>query len=158
MPLLTLASHNLLDHGALGGNSDTPVAFANAEALNKAVLAAMASDTDRTVLFPAGHSFYMMPSFFENLYNITFQIEGEVKLSEDYESWPHDDGKSCLDFWHIVDSQYINFVGNGVVDGQGYWWWRREYTLQNIFHRPHILKIQRSEHAYFTGIKWMNSP
>lgn len=127
LPLVTLAGHSLLDYGAKAGVSDTEIAFLNSEALNKAVLAANSSDSDRVVLFPVGNVFYMMPSFFENLFDITFQVEGEVRLSEDHENWPND-GQSCNDFWHIVDSKNITLRGNGVINGQGYWWWMREYV------------------------------
>jgi polygalacturonase len=45
-----------------------------------------------------------------------------------------------------------------VVDGQGYWWWMREYLLLNKGKRPHLLQMVRVQNGYFTGVKWQNSP
>ena len=82
----------------------------------------------------------MMPVAAENLENIRFQIDGEVYASEDYQKW-NKTGKYYADFWSINDSNNISFTGSGVVDGQGYWWWMREYALLNNGRRPHLLSM-----------------
>jgi polygalacturonase len=45
-----------------------------------------------------------------------------------------------------------------VVDGQGYWWWMREYLILNKGRRPHLISFLRVQGGLFTGVKWQNSP
>lgn len=52
----------------------------------------------------------------------------------------------------------ISFIGSGMVDGQGYWWWMREYVILNKGRRPRLVVLTRVRYGYFEGIKWQNSP
>lgn len=98
-----------------------------------------------------------MPIGMSYLKNMTFTVDGQIFLSEDNENWPND-GKKVYDWWHITDSEDIHIRGSGVIEGQGYWWWMREYIVANPFDRPHMLRMERVRHCLIEGIKWRNSP
>jgi polygalacturonase len=123
----------------------------------------------------------MMPILLENLHNVTFQIDGEVVASSDHINWPNhtdwqlekhahyhnssskrplrgSDYGPCISFWEIHDSDGVYFRGSGSVDGQGYWWWMREYAVLNYGNRPHLLRMDRVRNARIEGIRWTNSP
>jgi hypothetical protein len=63
-----------------------------------------------------------------------------------------------ISFWEIHDSDGIYFKGSGSVDGQGYWWWMREYAVLNYGNRPHLLRMDRVRNCRIEGIRWTNSP
>ncbi len=116
---VTAAPHNILDYGAIAGTAEnTTVAFANSEAMTRAIVAANSSEPgDRTVLIPKGSAFVMMPVAVAYLRDVTFQIDGEVYASQDYQSWNKSDPKHYLDFWSIDYSDSVSFTGSGLVDG-----------------------------------------
>jgi polygalacturonase len=133
-----LGAHNVLDYGAIDCKEEnTTIAFQNSYAFTQAIIAANYSD-DREVVVPGGHTFSMMPIAIYNVRNLTFTIDGTILASQDYQSW-NVSGKTQLDFWSIQDSEYINVRGSGTVDGQGYWWWMREYIMANKGRRPHLI-------------------
>ncbi len=99
-----------------------------------------------------------MPFRIQNANNLTFTIDGTILASEDNVNWPLNENKDgTLDFWEIYDSEYIHIRGSGNVDGQGYWWWMREYIVANKFGRPHLVRMQRVRHAIIEGVKFTNS-
>jgi polygalacturonase len=52
----------------------------------------------------------------------------------------------------------LEFHGTGTLDGQGYWWWMREYLVLNYANRPHMLRMDRCRNVKISGIRWVNSP
>lgn len=151
--------HNIRDYGAIVDLKDTPTAFANALAFQKAVHAANASDIDREILIPSGDIYHMMPSYFENIKDMTFTIEAILYFSEDSENWPlESDGNRVQDFFHVQDSQRIHIRGNGTIEGQGYWWWNREYLMLNKHNRPNMIRLIRVQDALIEGVSFRNSP
>jgi len=54
----------------------------------------------------------------------------------------------------------VNFTirGEGVIDGNGFMWWQREYVSLNKHGRPHMLLAKRISGLEMTGVKWQNSP
>ena len=63
-----------------------------------------------------------------------------------------------ISFWEIHDSSNLHFTGSGTVDGQGYWWWMRDYAVLNYGNRPHLLRMDRVRNVEIDGIRWVNSP
>ena len=61
-------------------------------------------------------------------------------------------------FLWVVGGQDIVFKGSGVIDGQGYMWWMREYLQKNIHGRPYLVVLENCTDVEWTGIKLMNSP
>lgn len=177
------AAHSVLDFGAAPSaiECDTPTAFANTDAFRQAIAAANSSLDDRVVHIPKmdqGQKLYMMPILMENVYNVTFIVDGDVVASSDHVNWPNhteaQQGRSaqyeqhrplrgsdwgpCLSFWEIHDSEGLQFSGSGSVDGQGYWWWMRDYLVLNYGNRPHLLRMDRVRNVRIEGIYWTNSP
>ena len=177
-------AHNILDYGAIPSalEIDTPTSFANTGAFLKAVQAANSSLTDRTVHIPkTDGKIYMMPILLENLKEVSFIVDGDVVASSDHINWPNhtdwqmersksymsttthrhyggSDFGPCISFWEIHDSDGVYFSGSGKVDGQGYWWWMRDYLVLNYANRPHLLRMDRVRNARIEGINWVNSP
>jgi polygalacturonase len=57
-----------------------------------------------------------------------------------------------------VDCENLLFQGNGVIDGQGFLWWMREYVGNNHYGRPDLIDMSRGKKIEWTGIKVQNSP
>lgn len=178
------AAHSVLDFGAVPTEveCDTVSAFSNTNAFLKAVQAANSSADDRVVhipALPAGQKLFMMPLLMENLHNVSFIVDGMVVASSDNINWPNhtdwqlekhlayqdqhprlrgSDFGPVISFWEIHDSSDLSFSGSGQVDGQGYWWWMRDYAVLNYGNRPHLLRMDRVTNCRITGIKWINSP
>ena len=111
---------------------------------------------------PAGDNlhFTFMPFNMSGLSNVTFTIDGTILVSTDNINWPNysDRSNSAHDFWHLTDSENIHIRGEGEIQGQGYWWWMREYINSNKFGRPHILRMERVRHCIIEGVDFLNSP
>eukprot|EP00351_Strombidinopsis_sp_SopsisLIS2011_P003359 CAMPEP_0116881022 /NCGR_PEP_ID=MMETSP0463-20121206/13077_1 /TAXON_ID=181622 /ORGANISM="Strombidinopsis sp, Strain SopsisLIS2011" /LENGTH=63 /DNA_ID=CAMNT_0004532437 /DNA_START=160 /DNA_END=351 /DNA_ORIENTATION=- len=63
-----------------------------------------------------------MPSVWDDLFDITFTVNGNVYASEDYMSWPNQTDSngsknSARYIWEIDNSSFLKFQGNGTVDG-----------------------------------------
>mmetsp|Transcript_48728 Transcript_48728/g.66278 ORF Transcript_48728/g.66278 Transcript_48728/m.66278 type:complete len:151 (+) Transcript_48728:17-469(+) len=137
---LTNAARNILDYGAIPDLTDTNTAYANAHAMTKAIEDANAgTSTDRAVLVPADNVFTFMPVHVDGLYNFQLTIDGTILASEDYMNWENRTETHVYDFITINDSTNIKIDGTGLVDGQGFRWWMREYVQTNPAHRPCLL-------------------
>mmetsp|Transcript_35007 Transcript_35007/g.25488 ORF Transcript_35007/g.25488 Transcript_35007/m.25488 type:complete len:167 (-) Transcript_35007:1197-1697(-) len=149
------ASHSILDYGAIPDLTDTDTAYANAYAFNKAIEAANAgTSADRVVLVPANYTFTLMPVHVDHLYNFVLTINGTILASEDNINWENRTETECWDLFTINDSTNITINGEGVVDGQGFRWWMREYAQTNIAERPKLVKMHRVVNCEITGAKW----
>ena len=52
----------------------------------------------------------------------------------------------------------MKWQGSGVIDGQGFMWWQREYVGKNTHGRPYMQTMEKARNIEFTGITWRNSP
>ena len=87
----------------------------------------------------------MMPVNANFVDSITFNLQGLIQLSDDNKQWPSvgTGHNSAVDFFHISDSSNIKITGDGTIEGQGYWWWMREYIVANEHGRPHMISMER---------------
>lgn len=87
---LALAAHSVSDFGAVANNSSNSAASANTLALQKALVAANTSNTDRVALVPHAHSFYYFWLKIDYLVNVTLQIDGTLLVSNNLSAteWP----------------------------------------------------------------------
>mgnify|MGYP003385725696 CR=1 FL=1 len=90
----------------------------NTLAFTQAILAANASSTDKTVLIPEGSVYFMGELWFENIYDVTIQLEGRIQFSDNFLVWGQE-SESMICFEH---SRGLTVKGNGVMDGQGLKW------------------------------------
>lgn len=149
------AVNNILDYGAIPDSTKTADAFANSQAFQAALDAAILTE-DREILIPGNH-FTMMPVVLKNIHGLTITVEGTVVLCEDHWNWPFKNNKFD-DFMDIWDSSNLHFRGNGLIDGRGYMWWWREILVMNQHERPHMIRMQRVTNLKFEGVKLINSP
>lgn len=85
-----------------------------------------------------------MPVDLYNLSNVTLKIDGTWMPSPYWEQWPlYSDGSKVLPLFQVNDSENFNIEGEGVVEGQGYDWWVREWNHQNKHGRPDLLRFNR---------------
>ena len=112
----------------------------NAKAIMKCIDMANNDPKDRTVVVPEGHLFSSMPVWASNLNDVTLTIDGVLETSPHIDNWTlNDAGDRTRQFIEISDSTNFNINGKGIVEGQGYDWWVREWNLQNHYNRPNLL-------------------
>lgn len=126
-------SWNILEFGARPSLENWHVAQSNAEALLKTVAAANASRIDRTVVIPQGHTFYMYAANMSNLVDVTFEINGVLKYTDEIKQWP----TKNFALLYFTDCEGIHVHGTGMIDGQGMKWWRYAYSGRD--YRPDML-------------------
>lgn len=117
------SAFNIMQFGAVPGDSSDSAASANSVALLKTFLAANASASDRVVLIPATQNFTIFTVALANLTDITVQLEGTLMVSNNISNpaWPRTGEYAALD---ISQSRGIEITGGGVFDGQV-----RRYTV-----------------------------
>ena len=151
--LLALAfvasTHSIDDFGAVPNDSSTKAALNNKNAMLKAIDAAMADKTDRTVEVPFGknrerNEYWMLEVAAFNLTDITFEINGEIVFPDDQTLYPHF-GNSYSDLIYLENCKNIHFKGSGSLEGQGYWWWVNEFLGKNKYGRPHLVHVNTCE-------------
>ena len=145
-----------MDYGAIPDLEDSGTAFTNADAVAAALEAAnLAGETDREVLVPANYNFTFMPIVVSGLNDITITVDGTLLACKNYLDYPHPEGGGDSPDL-IVFSEITNLLwqGTGVIDGQGFMWWQREYLQKNIYGRPHLHTLKHSRNVEYTGIKW----
>ena len=101
-----------------------------------------------------------MPMMVSNVKNLTITIDAKMYMSEDNINWPSEEKGSngAHSLFHIIDSEYIHIRGDGHIEGQGYWWWMREYIVANKHGRPHMLQMERVRHCIIEKVSFYNSP
>ena len=95
-----------------------------------------------------------MPIWASDLNDVTLTIDGVLETSPHIDEWT-DGGKN---FITISDSKHFNINGKGIVEGQGYEWWVREWNHQNKHGRPHLLQYSRVQYSEISGVLWRNAP
>ena len=94
-----------------------------------------------------------MPVQLYNITNVDFVINGTLLLSKNI--WQKDNIEAFILLEYVEN---ITFSGTGLIDGQGYMWWVREYLQKNLYGRPRIIRIKRCRNFEWSGVKLLNSP
>ena len=82
MLLCMSSAHDIRDFGAIANDDSLLTEQENARAFMETIVVANITDYDRTVVVPANFTFHTMPIWAYNITNITFIIDGTVKLSK----------------------------------------------------------------------------
>ena len=150
--------------GAMANNSTHAAAVINGKALYDAMNAANQSfNASRTVLIPADSRYYMLPYGtglgFTDLAYVTLVLDGTILAwTEDFSLWPAFNGSTLgINLLEFTNCHHINLLGNGLVDGQGYWWWWF-VIVTGIDNRPFLLHSFGSSDIYFVDWTLRNSP
>lgn len=145
-------SWNILEFGARPSLENWHVAQSNAEALLKTVAAANASRIDRTVVIPQGHTFYMYAANMSNLVDVTFEINGVLKYTDEIKQWP----TKNFALLYFTDCEGIHVHGTGMIDGQGMKWWRYAYSGRD--YRPDMLSFKYTRDIVVSNLYLYSSP
>lgn len=145
-------AHNIEDFGAKAGYETFEIAVSNAKAFVKAFLMANASETDRTVLVPSGRSYYMYAANLSLVNDVTIQLDGNLKYSDEIHRWPSEN----FALLYFSYCHGIRVTGRGMIDGQGLNWWRMAYTGQD--HRPDMLSFHYSTDILIDSVLLYSSP
>ena len=127
-------------------------------AIQEAILAANSTDNDDRVVEIPAFTFSSLPVRSEHIINITVQIDGTLLVSKDYKSFPNKDSNNIEDFFTFRFCHDLVFKGEGVIDGQGFMWWIREFISKNTYGRPLLVVFRDSQNIEWTGVKLMNGP
>jgi polygalacturonase len=160
--------YSIMDYGAIPHDEDSwDTEWINTNAFRLALEAATNNTYGTHIVhIPEGYWFSMFPVEVEWLTDITIQIDGVIKASKRHTRYPvswelRGDGswrQRVSNFMQFDHANRILFKGKGMVDGQGFMWWMREYIVNNPGGRPHLIEMYHSEDVEFTGITWKNSP
>ena len=153
---LAMAAHSIANFGAVPNNPSDSAAAANTLAIQKALVAANTSATDREVLVPAGGSYYYYWLKVDYLVNVTLQIDGTILVSNNITAtaWPVSGDFASLWFER---ARGLTLTGSGKIDGQGYdWWWH--VIINKTDHRPHMVRMVSSQDILITNLLFVNSP
>jgi hypothetical protein len=97
------------DFNPIRGEDTMLAAQHNVKSFTQAILAANASTTDKTVLIPEGGEYFMGELWFEYIYDVTIQLEGVVKFSDNFLLWGQE-SESMICFEH---SRGLTVKGSG---------------------------------------------
>lgn len=120
------------------------------------MLDANASETDKTVVIPSDTVLSLMPSTFSDLFNVTLRVNGTILQSVNHLQYPHGgnrgDNTSRSEepynaMFHFEKCEGVALDGNGVIEGQGFKWWVREFLSQNQYQRPFMIYFHLSRNV-----------
>jgi len=144
-------------------DSTTATAFKNADALNTAISLAGQDSDNAEVQVPAGLNFTIMPVTIEPLGDeftnepVTLTIDGTLTASDDFRNYPLDDDQ-VKNIFTIMNWDGLHIQGAGVIEGQGFMWWVRDFMNLNPNNRPHMLWYSNVKNIEVSGLKLQNSP
>ena len=100
----------------------------------------------------------------EQLYGARIEINGELKFSDDRETWPTNrDGHvlECLDFKSVNKTIFTSRRGDGelgVLNGNGRKWWGAINFLKNQENRPRLFHVRQGTDWVFERLLLKDSP
>ncbi|KAF6804678.1 extracellular exo-polygalacturonase [Colletotrichum sojae] len=109
-----------------------------------------------TVVIPRGKT-YTIGSVLEftGCANCDFQLEGTLKVSENFGYW---NGKqSIFNLKKVKGVKIHSLTGSGLIDGNGQGSWDK-YAADKNFDRPTLMYITGSSNVEVTGIRVLNPP
>jgi polygalacturonase len=148
-------SNTIDQFGAIKNVNTWNAALRNSEALISAMYAANSS-TDRVVIIPAGHVYYMSNTTFFHLYDITLRVEGELIFSDDVLKWSNARNENSCLYFQFCNGITIEATSNGLINGQGLNWWR--YTYTGTDYRPIMFDFYQTKDILIRNLYMLNAP
>lgn len=119
---------NFADFGAVADEDTWPAAQHNTRALLTAVEKVNKTDnSDRTISFSEGSTYYFTNVTIDGAANLTFDIAATLRFSNKVERYNFTESGGNTSFLLFTNSKYISVGGPGTIDGQGMEWWRLCY-------------------------------
>tara|TARA_B100001059_G_C17832757_1_gene585812 strand:- start:1384 stop:2649 length:1266 start_codon:yes stop_codon:yes gene_type:complete len=115
------------------------------------------------ILLNANDDMYFIPyDILYNLYNITIEFNGNIFLHDNISAWTYyPDTQSYLNAIDIQDSKNITITQtneDGVIDGQGYTWWKAFFHGEISRQRPTILNLENCININIINLTLLNGP
>ena len=152
------------DYGAcVNGETNNECVLQNGYAFFNAMNDAFNNDYiilkyNETIFYvPNTYDEYVEPIIY-GLSNVTLQIDGHFVLHNDTSLWKMADNESYYNAIDIRDSNDIVITGSGIIDGQGYTWWKQFFMNEIVRQRPTILNIENTVNILIKNIAFINSP
>ena len=149
---------SILQFGAIPVVNTYDAAARNSEAIMKAFAAANEADSDRTVVVPKlpnDEAFYIIPVDLENMRDITFKVDGTLRVNDWIEKWDSENYPSGIVMF--TEANNVRITGGGVIDGQGLKWWQLGMSGKADF-RSDLVHIKQSQNVEVDSITLLNSP
>ena len=149
--------------GGIPGDDSLNTCWANAHLFNQTLASLQNGDT---LFIPANKTFWLMGGIYaRGLVNVTIQIDGIVKFSDNQDVWPRNpQTKRVHECFFFEQLNYVTFTSSlpggtkGTIDGTGAnWWGAVEYLLIGE-NRPRLLSIYNSTNLLVENILLKNSP
>ncbi|CAF0775861.1 unnamed protein product [Adineta ricciae] len=149
--------------GGIADNSSLDVCWANAYLLNQTFASLQSGDT---LLIPPDRTFWLMGGIYaRGLVNVTIQIDGILKFSDNQTVWPRDpQTQQVHECFYFEQINYVKFTSSlpggkkGIIDGSGAKWWGLVEYLLIGENRPRLLSIYNSTNLLVENILLKNSP
>ncbi|KAF0315972.1 extracellular exo-polygalacturonase [Colletotrichum asianum] len=108
------------------------------------------------ILIPKGTTYTIGSTLdFAGCSNCDFQLEGTLKVSEDFTYW---NGKQVIiNVKSITGAKIRSFTGSGIIDGNGQGSWDK-FASDSTYDRPTLLYITGSSNIQVSGIAVKNPP
>mmetsp|Transcript_111683 Transcript_111683/g.240812 ORF Transcript_111683/g.240812 Transcript_111683/m.240812 type:complete len:467 (+) Transcript_111683:43-1443(+) len=145
-------SFSVDDFGAIRDVDSAMAATRNAQAFQKALMAAVSSETDREVLIPEFGVYFFSGISAYDVSDITVRVDGTLRFSDDFALWGTDSDSQLL-FENTTD---VVLTGKGTIDGQGLKWWRMTYTGTD--NRPKLVRFRTTRNSEVSYLTFLNSP
>eukprot|EP01084_Bolivina_argentea_P141038 247864_1 len=144
---------NVLDYGAKGDGKTL-----DTKSIQNAINNCSESTNEmNTIIFPSKYNFLSYP-FKIIKSNTTLQLDGTLTCPMDYKNWPNN-GHDYIHF--ITNTQNINNIiisGNGLINGNGYYWYSLYKNKQLKYERPWLIDLHHITNVRISGITLLNSP
>ena len=147
----SVSSISIEEFGAIPNVYTLEAAAINSLAFAKTVSSANRSN-DRIIEVPRGKEFFMLDVYVYDIYDVTFQFDGNILFSDTILAWVN----QRTGIFSFNESHHLRFSGNGKLDGNGLKWWRSAY-LGNSY-RPDMFYFYRCTNIYMKDVNLFNSP
>ena len=146
----------LHDFGIITNISSLKVAKLNGKVFYNCIRDANVHDN---VILLNNETIYYLPvyEYLNDIHNINIVINGTLILYNDTDAWPLYNSK----YYNSIDIRYssnITITGSGIIDGQGYIWWKKFLIGTIPRKRPTIIYFENSKNININTITLFNSP
>lgn len=151
--------HNIEHYGAIAGDSSVEQADRNSAAIIQALTVASSNtSSDREVLVPPGKNYFVRSIWLYHCSNLTFTIRGNLTATNDISTWQEDEYHAYRDVVLFRYCEHLTIQGPGVIDGNGFDFWKGAMSNTLKLRRPHLMQIYSSSDVVIRDLSLRDSP
>lgn len=150
--------YSITDFGAVSGGE-----VLCTKAFQKAIEACK-QNGGGSVVVPAGHYLTGPIKFYSHIH-LYIEAGARVAFVQDAKEYPVVDarweGKECEAYASLLygdDLENVTISGQGVLDGQGSYWWQLKRDKELAYPRPKFVSFMHSKNIRIEGVSFENSP